>query len=192
MRIRLPLRRGTFILGSGRRFFSSGFRAWKTLAQFQQLLPVFPRHSSVSLNFFGALAPLPSEEIPESVVRVGGQGTLGDLDPPLRGYPLGHFETRRALIGQAEYRLPLAQIFRGFGTIPLFLQNLGVFGFYDAAKLQRQSDDRYSQLIDGVGGGLIFNSVIGYNLPFSAKLEFAHGLKRNLNGQDVFSFGLNF
>ncbi|MEW6057879.1 MAG: hypothetical protein AB1540_14825, partial [Bdellovibrionota bacterium] len=161
--------RGSLGQADGRRFFSRGEGAWKALVSWEQLFSVFPDHSVFGVTLYGAVAPRPLAHVPESVVKVGGYGTLSDLDPPLKGYPLGQFRTQRAGIIHAEYGVPLAQLFQGFDTWPLFLRNFGAFAFYNAAKL-RTSEHGYSPLIDGVGGGLVLNTVLGYNLPFQLKL----------------------
>ncbi|MBI3558310.1 MAG: hypothetical protein HY074_18745 [Deltaproteobacteria bacterium] len=175
----------------GRRLYSGPFHAWKGLANLNPLIPFFPRHANISLNAYYAVSPNPDGNLPVSSVRVGGTGTLSDLDPPLRGYPLGNFEAQRAAIVQAEYRLPLAQIFRGLETWPLFFRNLGAYGFYDGAKLQKTSGENLA-LLSGVGGGFLVNTEIGFTIPFQLRLEFAHGLNRSQNGQDAFSAAVRF
>lgn len=180
---------GTLVNFSGRRLFSSRASAWKGLINVQQLIPLYPRHSALSLTGWYGVAPSPTDDLTESSLRVGGRGTSSDLDPPLRGYPLGNFDTRRVGILQSEYRVPLAQVFHGFGTWPIFLQNLGAYGFYDAAKIQLRSGS-YSQLIDSTGGGLILNTELAYAVPVQINIEFAHGFKQYLNGQN--SITLNF
>ncbi|MBI3544004.1 MAG: hypothetical protein HY075_12100, partial [Deltaproteobacteria bacterium] len=171
----------------GRRLFTGRAQAWKGLVNLNPTLPVIPLHSSLSLNAYFAVSPNPSLDIPVSQVRVGGAGTLSDLDPPLRGYPLGNFESQRAALVQTEYRVPVAQIFSGFGTWPVFLQNLGVLGFYDAAKFQRPTGE-YGTLVSSAGAGLLLNATFGYAIPIQLRLEFAHGFRRNLNGEDSLAF----
>jgi Tol biopolymer transport system component len=177
---------------SGRTFFSGSAQAWKGLASWEQLVRLPPAHSNLDVTGYYVVSPNPNGGIPVSQVSVGGHGTLSDLNPPLRGYPLGNFGGRRAAIIQAEYRVPFAQFFRGFETFPLFLQNLGAFAFYDGGKIQPVDDNTWGPLTSGVGGGLILNSILGYQwAPIQIRLEYAHGLQRYLGGQDVVSFNLS-
>lgn len=54
-----------------------------------------------------------------------GQGRL-----PLRGYPSDRFWGDRMVLGQSEYRFPLALIDRGISTLPVFLRRIaGSFSF---------------------------------------------------------------
>ncbi len=182
---------GVFLDLAGRRLYSGPFHAWKGMATVNPLIPFFPRHANISLNAYYAVSPNPDGNLPISVVRVGGAGTTSDLDPPLRGYPLGNFEARRAAVLQAEYRVPVAQIFRGLETWPLFFNNLGPYAFYDGAKLQLTTGDN-SPWLASVGGGLLLNTEVGFTIPVQIRLEFAHGLNRGLNGQNAFSAGIRF
>jgi len=174
----------------GRRFFVRSDRAWKGIASWQQFIRLFPEHSALDLKGTFGIAPNPLGNVPESALRVGGRGTLSDLDLSLRGYPLGNFTTQRVALLQAEYRVPLSQIFRGFGTFPLFIRNLGLFGFYDGATME-EDDGKFSRVYSGVGGGLLLNSAVGYAFPLQVRLEYARGLNKNQNGQDVFSLQIN-
>lgn len=170
----------------GRRYFSAGDRAWKFFGSYEQLVPAGPEHGNFSLKLSAALTPEGQAAIPSSIVKVGGRAAPGDLDLPLRGYPLGNFYVQRGGVLQAEYRLPIAQVFHGGGNWPLFTRNLGAYAFYDGAKLQR---DGYgvTELLSGIGGGMIVNAAVAYAYPFQIRVEFAHGLQRDFNGQSVFS-----
>jgi hypothetical protein len=182
---------GVLLDANGRRFFSNPATAWKGLFTANPVIPLWPQHANLSLNAMYGVSPSPTTQIFESFVRVGGRGTPNDLDPPLRGYPLGNFAVQRAEILQSELRVPIAQVFRGYGTWPLFLRNLGVYGFFDGAKFQYPSG-MTTQLIDSAGGGLILNPTVAYALPLRIQLEFAHGFQHQFNGQDIFSASLQY
>jgi hypothetical protein len=53
----------------------------------------------------------------------------------MRGYPSGEFFGRNVFNGTLEYRFPLTDDYRGFGTIPLFIQRLHGAFFVDAITL---------------------------------------------------------
>lgn len=185
--------RGTQALLQGRRLFAGDdIRAWKAMLTWQQIVPLVPRHGNLSLTGYGAFAPSPKRELSESDIRIGGQGEQGDLNPPLRGYRLGSFNAKRAGVIQAEYRVPVFEFFRGFGNWPIFLRNLGVFGFYDGTKFQEVGSGDLSPWISSAGGGLLLNTAFGYQAPLQIRLEYAHGFKRSRNGEDIVSFLVGF
>ena len=84
-----------------------------------------------------------------------------------------------------EYRVPFWQIFTGLGNWPLFFRNLSVFGFYEGAKIRPASDGPSLPWMPALGGGLILNTVLGYQAPFGLRLEYARGLRSSYNGQDT-------
>ncbi len=160
------------------------------MASWNPVLSAIPKHSSLSLRAYYAVTPRAEARIPGSIVRVGGRGTPDDLDPPLRGYPLGFLAARQAVVAQSEYQVPLTQIFAGMDTWPVFMRNLGLFGFYDAAKLILFRGTRAGQWsipVASFGGGMIANTTLGYNVPFQFRLEFAHGTQNAFSGEDSLS-----
>ncbi|MBI2605320.1 MAG: hypothetical protein HYW49_04490 [Deltaproteobacteria bacterium] len=178
----------------GRRFFSRNARAWKGFAFWNPILSTIPSHSNFSLRAYYAVTPRTEARIPGSIVRVGGRGTPDDLDPPLRGYPLGFLPARQAAVVQSEYQLPLSQIFAGMDTWPVFMHNVGIFGFYDAAKLilfRGTRAGRWSIPVASFGGGMIANTTLGYNVPFRFRLEFARGTNDAFGGEDSLSLLVN-
>ena len=57
-----------------------------------------------------------------------------DASSLLRGFPADAFFGTHVLLGNAEYRLPLAYIERGVGTWPIFLRAFHLSGFVDAGQ----------------------------------------------------------
>ena len=80
----------------------------------------------------------------------------------------------RLLVGNFEYRLPLAVVERGHGTWPLFLRTVHAALFADLAQVRggEQADTAWRRAL---GGELSLDGVAGYGLPFSASLGAAWG-----------------
>ncbi|HUR35793.1 MAG TPA: hypothetical protein VM032_18445 [Vicinamibacterales bacterium] len=74
---------------------------------------------------------------------------------------------RRMIVGNAEYRFPIARIERGRGTWPLLLRTAHAALFADAAQVV---DSELSGAVwaRALGGELSVDAVAGYSLPFSA------------------------
>jgi len=81
----------------------------------------------------------------------------------------------RFYLVNAEYRLPLANLNLGYGTLPLFFRRLSVAGFVDAG-------DAYDGVIDignllvGVGGELRLSASLGYFQGAAFRLGVARGI----------------
>ena len=112
----------------------------------------------------------------DSVRRVfGGGGTTAPV--PLLDFEFGAiglvrgFETsdvsgRTALVGNVDYRVPLAWIERGSGTLPVLLRSLHGAVFADAGTAWDQQHSR-DDWRTSVGAELSADVVIGYSLPLT-------------------------
>ncbi|MBI4412513.1 MAG: PD40 domain-containing protein [Deltaproteobacteria bacterium] len=143
-----------------------------------------------------------------------GEGNLAQVSSrlfSLRGLPGITFAGDRALVFTGEYRLPLASVDRGIGTLPLYLRklHLSFFADYGDSWFIGGKDNRgfFEDFFLGVGTELKGDLVIGYGLPVTARLGYAiivlnrdqiAGLTDNLFGQDIrngtfyFQFGTSF
>ena len=83
-------------------------------------------------------------------------------------------EGSRLLVGNLEYRLPLAKVGRGHDTWPLFLRTLHAALFADLAQVRggEQVDAAWKRAL---GGELSLDGVAGFALPFSASLGASWG-----------------
>lgn len=110
----------------------------------------------------------------------------------VRGYPflLGN----RVLSTSAEYRLPLAEVMRGWGEAPLFLNRVYGVGFVDAGAFwgfdPRQVTDlpTLNDLKLGTGAELRFQTSMFGALPIDVRAGFARGLTSG--GDWQFNWGL--
>ena len=94
-------------------------------------LPFGPRHAVLALRATGAASRGDGSCAP--TLRLGGHDADrsvfsfdDDASSLLRGFPSDAFFGTNVLLGNVEYRLPLAYVQRGVGTWPLFLRALHV------------------------------------------------------------------
>lgn len=143
-----------------------------------------------------------------------GEGNLAgysDHTFPFRGLPGITFASERVMLFSGEYRLPLANIERGIGTWPIFLNkiNLTMFSDFGDSWFQNGKVGRgfFQDFFLSVGAELSGDGVIGYGLPVRVRLGYAiilknrsqvAGLKDDLFGIDIkygtvyFNFGTTF
>ncbi|MEM7645340.1 MAG: hypothetical protein AAF203_00400 [Pseudomonadota bacterium] len=108
-----------------------------------------------------------------------------------RGYPTGLFIARNIVNTNAEYRFPIASVFSGLTTPPVFLKNLQGSFVFDATTL----DGRYSNSVTnsselteigrwftGYGLELESNIAMGFHVPVTLTLGLYYG-------EDQQSFG---
>ncbi len=98
-----------------------------------------PRHAVLALRATGAASR--GDEIVRPTLRLGGHDADrsvmsfdDDASSLLRGFPADAFFGTNVLLGNVEYRLPLAYVQRGVGTWPLFLRAFHVSAFVDAGQ----------------------------------------------------------
>ena len=106
---------------------------------------------------------------------------------PLRGYPIGALQGEAFLLANLEYRMPIWYINRGFGTLPLFLEDLNTAFFLDAGSMgESDSAFRFPSINSvaertrvGIGVEMRVHMIIGYGLPFSLRGGFSLGTAAN-------------
>ena len=94
---------------------------------------------------------------------------------PLRGYPPGVLRGSQYNISKLEYRFPIIDMERGFGTTPLFLRNIKGMVFTDAGT----AFDGHlfdANFRTSVGAEVQLDTVVGYYLSNSLRLGYARGL----------------
>jgi hypothetical protein len=82
----------------------------------------------------------------------------------LRGFDEDEVTGTHAVLANIDYRVPLARIDRGVGTVPVFLRSVHASFFVDAGNAWSR-DPRWSDLRLSVGGELSIDTVIGFALP---------------------------
>jgi hypothetical protein len=155
-----------------RRSLGSPADATTSTADLRGYLPGLGRHHVIALR---ASAGIASGDGPvrqwftlggaraSSSVMDFGSGALGLL----RGYPVDAFWGDRLAVGNAEYRLPVAIIERGHGTLPIFLRTVHAAVFGDAGRTW-DSGRETGGWKTALGAELSADVVAGYTLPLSA------------------------
>ncbi len=92
----------------------------------------------------------------------------------LRGFVPGAFGGRYFLVLNSEYRIPLADIERGMGSLPLFLRRVTAIPFLDYGGAWSGALTR-NLLKFGAGASLVFSFRIGYRETIDLFLTYAHG-----------------
>ena len=102
----------------------------------------------------------------------------------LRGFQPGAFAGRYYAVLNAEYRIPIADVERGVGTLPLFMRRITAIPFAD---LGGAWSDRFTRqaLKWGVGASLVLSFKVGYLDSIDLFLQYAHGFDTKY-GLDVF------
>jgi hypothetical protein len=106
----------------------------------------------------------------------------------LRGYPGRTFVTRGAALPSLELRFPLAQVFHGWGTAPVFLRNIWGFTFGEVAYVPRSTSQLF---LPSAGGGLKLSSDLMFYVPVVFALEYHHGFNVDYGGKGEIFAGFN-
>lgn len=156
----------------------------------------------LSLQTRVALAPrLPLQKV---VIlgdpNVGGNYmvNLANSDFLLRGYPSGEFVGRKTVNANLEYALPVVPLERGWGSFPLFMQDLEFALFTDAMAVDGAGflpDVGYvartlSDFYMGSGAELRLNTTAGYHLPLSFTFGLYYGWDQDFGGGFSPFFGI--
>jgi hypothetical protein len=134
-------------------------------------------------------------------VLIGGFPNTSLSSLPIRGYPGMTFYVKSAVVSSLDLRFPLADIFRGWGTNPFFLDQIYGFVFGEATYLPdganffRSSSGPKS--LPSTGGGLTASMEAFVDLPIAISLEYHYGFQADVGGGgEVFTAlsysGLNF
>ena len=84
----------------------------------------------------------------------------------LRGFDADAIAGDHAVVGNLDYRVPLASIQRGLGTLPFFLRTAHAAVFADAGHAWRD-DFRWSDFRTAFGVELSLDATVGYFLPLT-------------------------
>ena len=102
----------------------------------------------------------------------------------LRGYPSGVFRGRYFGLLNLEYRIPLVDVERGIGAVPMYLQNVVFVPFTDWGRAWTDPI-KWSDLAGSVGASLIFSFRVGYGERVDLFFQYARGLDAEI-GLDTF------
>lgn len=108
----------------------------------------------------------------------------------LRGYPGGTVRGDRYVLATLEYRLPIADVFAGFGTVPFFFRRVKLAVFTDWAQGRTSTlrlwPDTFRR---SAGAELLSEATLGWRLPMNVRLGYAHGIDDDGEGQLYFFLG---
>ncbi len=102
----------------------------------------------------------------------------------LRGYGVRAQSGRYFARATAEYRIPLADVDRGVGSLPFFMTRVGLIPFLDVGNAWTDPTDVRDVLV-GSGAALVFSFRMGYAEGINLFLKYAHGFMREF-GTDTF------
>jgi outer membrane protein assembly factor BamA len=139
-----------------------------------------PRHAVIAVR--GAAARSWGDEAAERRFSAGGSGPRGggldfgsDAVGLMRGYDEGALLGTRAVVANADYRVPLRRIDRGIGTWPIFFRSVHAAMFADVGKVW--DDGAWGELHGALGAELSVDTVVGFVLPvtFTAGVAWKRG-----------------
>lgn len=93
----------------------------------------------------------------------------------LRGYPRSAFSGRYFTVLNAEYRVPVVDIDRGIGSLPVLFERVVLAGFSDWGRAW-SGDFTVKDFVGSVGASVILGMRVGYGERISLILQYAHGL----------------
>ncbi len=101
----------------------------------------------------------------------------------IRGYRRGQFGGRYFFVTNAEYRIPVADVDRGLGTLPALLRRVALVPYVDAGMAWTRPLT-FKDVAWGVGTSLVFTFRLGYLESVSLFFDYAHGFQDE-TGLDV-------
>jgi hypothetical protein len=106
----------------------------------------------------------------------------------IRGYPRVLIASREAVTLSTDLKFPLSQIFRGWGTNPIFLDQLSMEIF--AEDTYRPSARTGFQHLGSAGAGLRLGLELLYLLPLTLGVDYHYGFNKNAFGQGEVFFSV--
>ena len=138
-------------------------------ADVRRYVEVWPRHGVIALR--GAAAGFWGDEEAARLFSASGQGPQPggfgfglDAIGLLRGFDEDEVIGRRAAVVNVDYRVPLARVDRGLGTVPLFVRSIHGALFADAGHAWTDAP-RWREARLSVGAELSTDVVAGFVLP---------------------------
>jgi hypothetical protein len=142
-----------------------------------------PRHAIAAVRVTGAGTE--GDAPVRRILRLGGTGADPavisfdeDASSLLRGFSTGQFAGTRLALVNADYRVPLVRVERGYGTWPLFLRTIHATGFFDTGAAWTDEAPALSAWARSWGGEISADVVAGFMLP----LTFTAGIARGEDG----------
>lgn len=154
--------------------------------EFYRLPLTSQQHQVIYLRLAGAVTDSNSRYA-QQAFQMGG--VASELNPyPLRGYPSRSRTGKYLATGTLEYRSPLFNPMRGFGTLPWFTEKVHGALFVDAGEIWDDSTHFSSSAVKvGTGAELRMDVSLGYWLKVTPALGFGHGFNQGGDNQVYFA-----
>ncbi|MFC2075385.1 hypothetical protein ACFLRA_03855, partial [Bdellovibrionota bacterium] len=152
----------------------NGFDYWRAIGSLNLYFPIyFPTRNSV-IALRSSIGWTEGAPILYSYFQVGGELPYVFQNKLflVRGFSVNKFLARLPLVSNFEWRIPISQVWRGLGTLPLFLRQVYFVPFFDAGT-DDFSDGGY---IYGTGAELRFNLTAAYHLPLKIRVGVHRGI----------------
>jgi hypothetical protein len=145
--------------------------AGSATADLRAYVHAFPRHGVIALR--AAAATTWGDERVRRVFSASGHGPQpgglrfgSDAIGLLRGVDDDDLFGRHAAVVNADYRLPLMRVDRGWGTLPVFVRVIHGAVFVDAGNAWNERFDGSDTTVS-LGAELSLDAVLGYGLPIT-------------------------
>jgi Tol biopolymer transport system component len=101
---------------------------------------------------------------------------------PIRGYPGQTFYVKAAEVSALDLRFPITDIFRGWGTNPIYLDQIYGFVFGESTYLPFN----HTKMLPSAGGGLVANLQVFLQIPVAVTAQFHQGFRTSAGGAGEF------
>jgi Tol biopolymer transport system component len=96
---------------------------------------------------------------------------------PLRGYPYVEFFEKAVVTPSLDFRFPISDVFRGWGTNPLFLERIYGTAFVTAAYLPYHQAGIFP-VLPAAGGGLTADLQALFQVPMYLSAQYQYGFQK--------------
>jgi Tol biopolymer transport system component len=95
---------------------------------------------------------------------------------PIRGYPYAAFYEKAALISAADLYFPISDLFRGWGTNPVFLDQIYGNVFGEMTYLPAHESELLP-FLPSAGGGITVNMELLLQIPVAVSMQYQYGFQ---------------
>ena len=187
--------RGFRVSLQSKAFMLPGAPSGKVFVEYSHYLPLI-NHTILIPKLSGLWSSTGTHEFVGANSTLQGRSSLQVINPfsgtglsglSIRGYPNYAFAGRIASVAALDLRIPLARIFRGWGTRPVFLNNLYGVAFVEAA----YTDVFTNSVLTSTGVGLRLSTELFF-LPVTFSADYQQGFIKNLGGTSDLFFQILF
>jgi hypothetical protein len=100
---------------------------------------------------------------------------------PIRGYPYAAFYEKAAVVPALDFHFPLSDVFRGWGTNPIFLDQLYGNVFAEATYMPDFAN-QFPPFLPSTGGGLTANLEFLVQVPIAVSFQYQYGFQKAATG----------